>query len=258
MQPDHSINTICPFCAYDSPSDYVNYNWQHFYQKHYIQFQSFQTNLKSLLASAESLYPEITNLECHFKRIQNLFLEIEFNRPSSISLFYVNLSNAMEWIVLGLLVKSEIGFSDNLGHLEELLKMVKISVNKPYFMYDFFEVKHKLKPHLLIHKNQKSFFDIEFAEIIIMHFRFIVLKSKEVINILERFKRNHGSLKINLPGCYHKTELCENYSKWGVCPLKEQCKYAHGETQLRRLICNNYLNGFCGEENCPYIHYLHN
>ena len=40
----------------------------------------------------------------------------------------------------------------------------------------------------------------------------------------------------------YKTQLCAYYEEKGQCPVSNQCKFAHGELELRSILNNVFFN----------------
>jgi len=72
---------------------------------------------------------------------------------------------------------------------------------------------------------------------------------------------DHQKFKAEL----FKTELCRSWVKYGLCPYRENCRFAHGRAQLRMRpklhwkykteLCKKFLAGYCPYgSRCNFIH----
>lgn len=70
--------------------------------------------------------------------------------------------------------------------------------------------------------------------------------------------------KLRFLSVKYKTELCRNYSAYGVCSYSSRCQFAHGQEELRHRtrhpkykteFCRNFLSGFCKYgSRCQFVH----
>jgi len=61
--------------------------------------------------------------------------------------------------------------------------------------------------------------------------------------------------RVNDTGDLYKTQLCNNWKRDRVCPLGAKCKFAHGESELRKARCAFFAQGNCKMPDCKFAHY---
>ncbi|CAF0799488.1 unnamed protein product [Adineta steineri] len=98
-------------------------------------------------------------------------------------------------------------------------------------------------------------------------------KSNEIIqpvsSILSHTESNNDSERQSLnesDNLKYKTELCRNFSTYGLCSYSSRCQFAHGLEELRcrtrhpkykTEFCRNFLSGYCKYgSRCQFLHNL--